>query len=154
MKKYEEKIKEAEEEIEMADHLIYVTSPVVKDKNILSKAFDHVYESFRKAIRGFLLYKRRQKKIFSIPKDNRLEVEVFLKKFGEELGIKENEWQDYLELNKIGEKKEKGKYTLMKEDSLHFVLEKYNTTKIEVDDIKDKLLMMKDLINKIKGNAE
>lgn len=154
MEKYEEEIKKAEEEIKMADHLIYVTSPVVKDKNLLLSAFDHIYEAFKRAVNGYLLYKRNKKEIFSLPRGEKQKVNVFLKKFGNELGIGNEEQRNYLKFERTGRKKEKGKYSLLKKNSLHFVLEEYRTTSIKVDQIKDNLLMIKSLINKINEKCQ
>lgn len=154
MGKYEEEIKEAEEEIKMADHLIYVTSPVVKDKNLLTTAFDHIYKSFKSAINGYLLYKRHRKEIFSIPSNTKVKVKFFLEEFGKEFGIEKEDWKDYLDLERMGRRKEEGKHILMKENSLHFILEEYSTISIKVEDIRDNLLMIKNLLNKIKENAK
>lgn len=63
MSDYKSKIKKAEDEIQTADHLIYVTSPLIKDKDLLLSAFDHIYKSFQNAIHSYLLYKRERKEI-------------------------------------------------------------------------------------------
>lgn len=154
MEKYKSKIKEAEEEIEMADHLIYVTSPVVKDKNLFLSAFDHIYQSFKKAIYGFLLYKKRNKQVSSIPDNSKLRTRIFLEEFGRELGINKKEWQEFLKLDRSGRRKEEGKFTLLKEGSLHFILDDYNTTSLGIDEIKDNLLMIKELIKNIKKKCQ
>jgi hypothetical protein len=63
MEKYEEFFIIAKEKIQVADHMITMTFPLVKDPKILFLSLQNIFLSMTSAIKGILTYERLNKRI-------------------------------------------------------------------------------------------
>ena len=96
-KKFIDSLIEAERQRQSADHLIYITLPVVKDTRLLLRALESIGKSVTLSISTILkfeyLYKRVE--LFANPEKN---LETFFKKCAVRYGLNE---QDNLDLKRI-----------------------------------------------------
>jgi len=78
--KHEQLIQFAKKEIEIGDHLLYMTYPMIKETKFLLAITDHIIKSGRAALQALLEYERFYKRIDAYPKNFALEISIFRQK--------------------------------------------------------------------------
>lgn len=78
--KHEELLQFAKKEIEVADHLLYMTYPMVKETKFLLAIIDHIIKSGRAALQALLEYERFYKRIEAYPKNFAMEISIYRQK--------------------------------------------------------------------------
>ncbi len=75
--KHELAIQTAKKEIELADHLLYVTFPTVNNMKFLVSITEHIIKSVKLALEGQLEFERLNRTIEPFPYNFTTEIEVF-----------------------------------------------------------------------------
>lgn len=70
----------AKKEIEVADHLLYMTYPMIKETKFLLAIIDHVIKAARAALEALLEYERYYKRLEAYTKNFALEISIFRQK--------------------------------------------------------------------------
>ena len=81
--KHEQLLQFAKKEIEVADHLLYMTYPMIKETKFLLAITDHIIKSGRAALQALLEYERFYKRIDAYPKNFALEISIYRQKLEE-----------------------------------------------------------------------
>ena len=63
MEQYEQNLKEAARHLQIADHMTYVTFPLINDYRLLLKIFDEIYGSIIGCVNAILNYEASYKRI-------------------------------------------------------------------------------------------
>ena len=63
MEQYEQNLKEAARHLQIADHMTYVTFPLINDHRLLLKIFDEIYGSIIGCVNAILNYEAMYKRI-------------------------------------------------------------------------------------------
>lgn len=74
---HSELIQQAKREIELADHLIYVTYPLIKEAKFLLSIAEHVTRAAELALQALLTYEREYKRIDPFAKNFAVMIDVF-----------------------------------------------------------------------------
>jgi hypothetical protein len=77
MAKHKELIASARKEIDLADHLLYVTYPLVKETKFLLAITEHVISSAQKALQALLEYEYYYKRARMCPPNFALQISAF-----------------------------------------------------------------------------
>lgn len=102
-KKFIEGLVEAEKLWIGADHLIYVTYPVVKDEKLLLKAFENIYNCIVMNISIILKFEYLYKRI-NLSKDKETNLNVFFNRCAKRYNFEESELKMIKDLLFIGKK--------------------------------------------------
>ncbi|GAJ08281.1 unnamed protein product, partial [marine sediment metagenome] len=79
MEKFLENLQEAQKTIQVIDHMIYVTFPLIKDKKILTKILTETKSAITNCINSILQYEYLYKRV-NLYKDAKTNFRIFIKK--------------------------------------------------------------------------
>jgi len=77
MEHFRNLVKEANRAFETADHLTYMTYPVVNDKKILMLIIEHLHKAVSKSMEAFLYYDALYKRISVMPRNFDSQLDIF-----------------------------------------------------------------------------
>jgi len=147
--KYKEKIALAIKNMKIADHITYVTYPVIKDKRLLLKSLDSVYDSIAGIINAILYYDYIWKRI-ELHKDPKINFDTFLGKCSPRLELGTEEIRDILELFATVESHRKSPLEFMRKDKIVIMSTSLRTSIIDLERVKKYLNLSKRMLEKAK----
>ena len=77
MEHFRDLVKEANRAFETADHLTYMTYPLVNDKKVLMLIVEHLHKALLKTMEAFLYYDALYKRISFMPRAFESQLEIF-----------------------------------------------------------------------------
>ncbi len=149
MEKFLQNLQEAEKMIRTADHLIYVTFPLIKDKKLLLKIILETKAAIANCINSILQYEYLYKRI-NLYKDPMLNFRTFKDKCAQRYKMTGEEIKLILELFEIVEKHKKSTMEFIRREKVIILSENLEQKTISVDKIKEFILLAKSILNKTK----
>jgi transcription initiation factor TFIIIB Brf1 subunit/transcription initiation factor TFIIB len=133
MQKFLENINTAEKNIKTADHLIYSTFPLLKDKRILLKSIKEINLATTNLINSILQYEFLKKKIklYKDPKEN---FKTFVERYAEEYKITKEEVIKIIQISEIAKKQKESPMEFLRNEKVVIF-----STKIILKKIKEKM---------------
>jgi len=149
MDKFLENLQEASKIISTADHMLYVTFPLIKDKKLLLKILTDIKMALSKCISSILQYEYLYKriKLYNNPKTN---FKTFEEKCAEKYGVTKQDTKLILELFDIIEKHKKSSIEFMKNTKIIILSQNLQQKTITAEKIKEFLTLAKNILKKIK----
>lgn len=147
MEKYEETLEKAIKEIKIADHIIYITYHIVKDKRLLIKALEQEYNSLMLSINAILQYDYTWKKI-QIYHDAQLNFETFLNKCAIRYSLDSQDIKDIKELITLIETHKKSPMEFMRREKVMIMTGSLKTEFVDLIKLKKYLNLIKKIIKK------
>jgi len=151
MEEFEKNLKEAVRHLQIADHMAYVTFPLVNEYRLLLKIFDETYSSIINCINSILnyeyLYKRIQ--LYNNHSDN-MDTFVRIAKDYELSNEQVKKIKEVIELNK---KHKQSAMEFVKKDKVVIMSDSLSTQVLDLRLIKEYLLLAKELMVKVKGRV-
>lgn len=153
MEKFLENLQEAEKIIKIADHMVYVTFPLVQDKILLLKILSELKIAISKCINSILQYEYLFKriKLFSNPKQN---FRNFQDKCAKRYNITKQEIDLIKELFEIIEKHKQSSFEFKKGDKIVIMTENFTPKSVALEDIKKFLVLGKNILKKTLENIK
>jgi hypothetical protein len=147
--KHIENLQKAVKNIRIADHMIYVTYPVIKDKRLLLKSLDEVYDSIVCVINAILQYDflYRRIRLTNDPKEN---FDIFINKCAKRYNLSSEDIKEIIELLTLIESHKKSPMEFLRRDKIVIMSESLKTTIIDTERLKKYLNLSKNLVNKAK----
>jgi len=147
MEKHIDSLKKAIKNIQIADHITYVTYPLMKDKRLLLKALDNIYNSILYTINSILQHDYLWKKIqlYQDPKSN---FQIFKEKCSPRFKITEQEIKQILEILSTVKKHKKSPLEFQRKEKVVIMSENLKTKIIDIETIKNYLATTKYLLKK------
>ncbi len=106
--KFIDSLIETEKHLQSADHIIFVTIPVVKDPKLMLRAFESVYRGLTLNISTILKFEYLYKRI-TLSNDTKINLETFFARCSKNYGLNEGECKLLKEIIFLGKKhKESG----------------------------------------------
>lgn len=149
MEKYLECLQKAIQSIRIADHMLYVTYPVIKDKRLLLKALEEVCESVILIIKAILYYDSSRDKI-TLSQNSHENFEVFINKCAKRYNLNEDDIKDIKEILYTAESHKKSSMEFVRREKVVIMSDNLKTTVIESEKLKKHLSFAKNLVNKTK----
>ena len=149
LEKHIESLNKAIKNIRISDHMLYVTYPVIKDKRLLLKILDQVYDSVIGVINSILQYDYINKRI-NLTNNAKQNFETFINKCAKRYNITPEETDDITELITIIEGHRKSPMEFTRMDKIVIMSESLNTLIIDSNKLKKYLSLAKNLVNKAK----
>ena len=149
MEKFIEYLEESGKRIAIADHLLYVTFPLVKDKNLLLKILEEINSGITSCLNSILQYEYLFKKIrlYSDPKQN---LEVFKQKCAPRFSITPNEIKSIIELFEIIKSHKQSPFEFMKDEKIVILSDNMSQKIINLEKAKEFLASAKSIFEKTK----
>jgi len=139
-------LEKAKAELKIADHLTYMTFPLVKENRLLLKILEKISKSLISTINAILQYEYVYKRI-QIYKDARDNFETF-KKISGRYRIPQEQLQKIIEILNLEEKHKASPLEFVKKDKIVIMSDNMKTDTLTVEKIKQYLVEIKDIIRK------
>ncbi|MCX8194236.1 MAG: hypothetical protein N3G19_02640 [Candidatus Pacearchaeota archaeon] len=150
MENFIESLNSAEQKIKTADHIIYITYPLIKEKRLLKKTIEELHESASSIIRTLLSYEAFYKRIGP----NETSLTTFKEKCASRFNISPQELETILELFSLVEKYKDSAMEFVRKDGLVIMNDNLKTESISIDSLKKYLSAIKILLQKTKAKME
>ncbi len=145
--KFIENLDKASRVLQTADHMLYMTYPLIKEKRLLLKILDETYIAFLNIVNAILqyeyLYKRVQ--LYSSARDN---FSVFKNKCAPKYNISPQQIEKILEIFNLTEKHKKSPFEFVRNDKIVIMTNAFKTDTVTVEKMKDFILIAKDILRK------
>ena len=149
MKEHHILIKKANSKFKVADHMVYVTYPLLNDPKLIIIIADNLYYSLLDSIEAILNYEYYYKRLDNIPQKTNEKIKVFkediIKRYGFSAGIL-NVFDD---LHKLMEFRKKGPVEFIRKGNFVICDRLYSTKMINFQKIKEYVQQIKPFIKKV-----
>jgi len=149
MEKFIEYLQEAEKEIHILDHLIYVTFPLVKDKKLLIKITIETNKALKNIMNAILQYEYLYKRI-RLSHDANTNLRIFIEKCAPPYKITQQELNTISELQKITKGHETSTMEFVKDNKVVILSEELNHQTLTVEKAKEFVQTAKSILEKTK----
>lgn len=149
--KFFDKLKEAEKILQTADHMAYVSFPLIKDKNLLIKILSQTKIAITICINLILQYEYLYKRI-KLYKDPKSNLKTFEEKCSLRYEISKEEINLIKELFEINERHKKSQMEFIRHEKIVIMSENLETKSIAIDKIKTFIALAKNILKKTKTN--
>lgn len=147
MEKFLEGLAKAEKTIQEADHIVYVTFPLIKDKRLLLKVLQEIKNAVILCINSILQYEYLYKRI-RIYKEAQDNFRSFREKCAPRYSITPEEITKILELFDFAESHKASPFEFMKEDKIVILSKSMQPKTLTLEKTKEFLIVTKDIIKK------
>jgi len=129
--------------------MLYVTYPVIKDKRLLLKSLDEVYDAIVLIINSILQYDylRRMITLTNNPQQN---FETFITKCSRRYNLSAEELSEITNLITLMENHKKSPMEFARKDKVIILSDSLKTTAVDSEKLKKYLSLAKNLVNKAK----
>ena len=150
MEKFLEYLAQAEKIIRTADHLIYITYPLLKDKRLLLVILSEMKKALVNCINSILQYDYLYKRI-SLSPDTKTNFETFLNKSSKRFQITNQELEQIKKLFEFEESHKNSSMEIMKENKIVILSPDLRQKTITIEQIKEFLVLSKSILEKTKN---
>jgi hypothetical protein len=153
MEKFLENVIAAEKKIQTADHMVYVTFPLIKDKRLLLKILQEIKNAVMDCISSILQYEYLYKRItlYKNPKSN---FKIFIEKCTPRYQITKEEINLILELFDFIEKHRESPFEFIKDNKVIILSNDLNPKTLTIEKTKEFLILVKNMLRKIRDTFE
>ncbi|MFH1210896.1 MAG: hypothetical protein V1645_03185 [archaeon] len=120
-----------------ADHLAYVTYPLIKDTKLVIPILENVHNALMLSVDAMVEYDRIYKRIMNIPEDFTSRLELFKRTSATRYNIDREHITLITEINQIMETRKKGTMEFMRNDRLVVCGTDFRTKTVDYEKIKD-----------------
>lgn len=137
---------QAVKELKIADHMTYVTYPLVSEHKLLLKIFNEIYNSITDCIKALLTYESVHKKIqiYADPKDN---LQTFIK-LSKQYKLNNEQIKIIVEILELYKKHKKSAMEFVKNNKIVILSDNLQTQTLDLQTIKIYLNLAKALLVK------
>jgi hypothetical protein len=129
--------------LKIADHIVYVTMPVINDRRLYIKAFLEIYKSVINSINCILFYEGEKLKFIESESER---LQIFLNKYLKNYGFEEDFKQKLTELFGVYFKFKKSEMEFVKNEKFVMLLPGSSTEVLDKKRVKQFLLLAKELV--------
>lgn len=141
-------LNQANKLLKTADHLVYVTYPLLKDNKLIITMAENLAGSMIKAMDALLYYEKYYKRIYHFPQDFRSKLEIF-KNICNHYNIPRNYLSLMQDLNDIIEKRKTSNMEFIRNDKYIICNNNYEMITLNYEKIKEYLNTSRFFINKV-----
>jgi len=144
--RYFQSLEQAQKAFQIADHMTYITFPLVKEKRLLLKVLSELSSSVLSAINAILQYEYAWKRI-QIYNDARANFETF-KRIIPNYQIAPEQLAKLTEIIRLAERHKKSPFEFVKNDKIVIMSDSMQTETLTLEKIKEFILATKDFLKK------
>ena len=122
-----------------ADHLTYVTYPLLKDPKLVITVTENLYNAFVYGMDAFLAYERLYKRIHNIPEDFNSRFDIFKTKIAPKYNIEREHIVLIDDLKKIIDYRSRSPVEFIRKDKIFICSDNYKMRTINYDKVKEYL---------------
>ncbi|MFA5887788.1 MAG: hypothetical protein WC852_03700 [Candidatus Nanoarchaeia archaeon] len=148
MDKLKQLITEANTELKKADHLAYVTYPMIRESKLLYAIAEVLYNSLYKGVEAVLAYERLYKRIPLVPGTFETEIELF-KDVSTRYGFSRSIVLLLLDLRRLVKAKKESPVEFVRKDKFVICDDDYNMSVLDINKIKAYVMDSKEFMEKL-----
>ncbi|MFH1065116.1 MAG: hypothetical protein V1734_01270 [Nanoarchaeota archaeon] len=148
MDKLKQLITEANTEFKKADHLAYVTYPLVRESKLLYAIAEVLYNSLHKGVGAVLEYERLYKRIPLVPGTFETEIELF-KDVSARYGFNRNIVLLLLDLRRLVKAKKASPVEFVRKDKFVICDDEYTMSVLDISKIKGYVIDSREFMEKL-----
>ena len=149
MEDFEIMIRDMNKHIKTADHLLYMTYPLVKDNKLIITIADNLFLSLKKAVEAILYYDRLYKRISMYPENFNSKLEIFKNKCATRHNIDKKYVELIEEVYNLLEERKKSSMEFIRNDRYVFFSNATRTKSISIEKLKTYIANAKPFVQKI-----
>ena len=153
MEKFQENIQQAIKTLQIADHMTYVTYPLVNEKRLLLKIFDEIYKSIISCINAILNFEYLYKRI-RLYKENNSNMQTFMNKCAKNYELTNEQIKKIKEIIELNKQHKQSAMEFVKKDKIVILSDNLGTQILDLQKIKEYLLLAKELLMKTNNKAK
>jgi len=142
---YEENLNKTRKILDFADHMTYITFPLVKENKLIIKILLEIEKALKSLISSILQYEYSFKRI-PIYKDPELNFKIFLR-LAKKYDISEQEIQDIKRILFLAKKHKNSEFEFTK-DRKFVIMSQTNTFSLSLEKVKSFLKTLKNILKK------
>lgn len=146
--KSKEFLKESLRHIQIADHIAYITFPIVNEKKLIIKIFEETAKALNNILSSAIYYEFERKNII-LRTNEKENVKNFLKNLSKKYEINEKEIRKIQEIIEIEEKHRKSPMEFTKKEKVIILSDNLTTNILTIEQVKDYLTLTKNILKKI-----
>src|SRR3989344_4914604 len=139
LEKFQENLREAISSLQIADHMTYVTYPLVNDKRLLIKIFDEISKAIISCINAALNYEYLYKRIKIYP-DNSENLITFFDKIAKYYNLSNEQIKKIKEILELNKRHKESAMEFVKRDRVIILSDNLRTQILDLMIIKSYLL--------------
>jgi hypothetical protein len=147
MEKFQENLAKAVKNLQIADHMTYITYPLVNDKRLLLKIFDEIYKSIIGCINTILNYEYLYKRI-RLYNENNENMQTFFNKCAKNYELSNEQIKKIKEIVEVNKQHKQSAMEFVKKDKIVILSDNLGTQTIDLQKVKEYLLLAKELLMK------
>ena len=142
MEKYPQDLKDSLKHLKIADHMIYITFPLIKEKRLLIKIFDEIYKSVFYCINAVLDYENLQ---INIEKQNNFKIiaDRYLKEY-----FSNEEIREITKILSLSKQHKGSAMEFVKGENFVIMSDSLNTKTLDLEKVKKYLIFTKNILMK------
>jgi hypothetical protein len=142
-------LKEANTSFRTADHMLYVTYPLIKENRLIISMTENLNNALIKAMEALLYYDRAYKRVEVFPDDFYSKFDVFKRECAIRYGIDRNYIALIQDLRDLINERKKSKMEFIRNDKYVICSDNYSVKTITIDKLKEYLNISKIFIRKV-----
>ena len=148
MEKLKQLVAEANAQFKKADHLAYVTYPLVRETKLLYAIAEVLYESLHKGVQAVLEYERMYKRIPLVPGTFETELELF-KDVSGKYGFNRNIVLLMIDLRNLVRAKKDSPVEFVRKDKFVICDDDYTMNVLDISKVKAYVMDAREFIDKL-----
>ena len=141
----------ANELIKRADHMFYVTYPLVKDNKLIITMAENISRGMICAMDAILMYEKLYKRISLYPEDFKVKMDMFRDSIARRYDIKREHIVLIHDLKKFLDERKSSGTEFVKNDKYVFFSQKQELKNLDLNLLKQNLNMSKEFLRKVNG---
>jgi len=146
--KYKEYLKESARHLQIADHMTYITFPLVNEKKLIIKIFEEIFKSVKNSINSAIHFEFKNKNII-LSNQEEENIKNFIENLAKNYEINEKEINKILEIIEIEKKHEESSMEFVRKEKLVMMSDSLNIKTLTIENIKDYLTIAKNIFLKV-----
>jgi hypothetical protein len=144
-------INRANELIKRADHMLYITYPLVRDNKLIITMAENISNGLICAMDAILMYEKLYKRISDYPEDFNAKMDIFKDSIARRYNINREHIILIRDLKMFLEERKNSKMEFTKNDKYILFNQKQELKSLGFDKLKQNLNMSKDFLKKVNG---
>jgi|TARA_Y100000310_G_C20545742_1_gene745474 hypothetical protein len=137
--------------IKRADHMFYVTYPLVKDSKLIITMAENINRGLLCAVDAILMYEKLYKRISIYPEDYMVKMDMFKDSIARRYNIDREHIVLIQDMKKFLDERKKSGVEFVKDDKYVLFNQKREVKSLGIDKLKQNLNMSKDFLRKVNG---
>ena len=149
MEIFEQQLEEAKKALKTADHLAYITYPLVLDNKLMLLIIENIYTALKKTMDSFLNYDKYYKRIPVVPERTEEKISVFRSEICKRYNVNPDIVLMIKDLKAISETRKNSNMEFFRREEIVIVAEEFSRVKtLNLKKVKDYINYTKGLVNK------